>query len=499
MGIKSKLIMPFARWTARHIDKWSANAVEDQEKILKKLVKRARNTQFGRDHSFDEINTYEDFKSRVPVKDYEGIRPYVDKIIEGQSDVLWPGKPKYFAKTSGTTSGVKYIPITKESMPNHMNSAKCAMLNYIAETNDASVFDGKMIFLSGSPELIIKGGIRTGRLSGIVNHEIPRWLKGNQLPSFSTNCIEEWEEKLEKIVDETLENDLRLIGGIPPWVQMYYERLMERTGKSSVKDIFPNYSLFMYGGVNFEPYRAQLESLIGESIPSVELYPASEGFIAYQVSQKDKGLLLNTKSGIFYEFVPVEEALKEDPTRLKLDQVELDKDYALIINNNAGLWGYNIGDCVRFVSLDPYKLIVTGRIKHYISAFGEHVIGKEVEEALMTVAHKYKTKVVEFTVAPQVNPADGSTPYHEWFVEFESVPENLEKFSKEVDLEMVKQNIYYEDLIKGSILQPLKIRPMKTDAFRSYMRDQGKLGGQNKVPRLSNDRKIADFLIKYLQ
>ncbi len=497
MGIKAKLVMPAAKWIARNIKSWSGKAVMDQDKIFKHLVNRAKNTHFGKDHFFGEIHSYEDFKSRVPVKDYEGLRLYVDEIIEGKSDVLWPGKPKYFAKTSGTTSGVKYIPITDDSMPNHMNSAKGAMLNYIAESNDASVFDGKMIFLSGSPELILKGRIKTGRLSGIVNHEIPGWLKGNQLPSYPTNCIDEWEEKLEKIVDETLRNDMRLISGIPPWVQMYYERLLERTGKSTVKEIFPNYNLFMYGGVNFEPYRAQLEGLIGESIPSIELYPASEGFIAYQISQKEKGLLLNTKSGIFYEFIPVEEVHNEKPSRLKLDQVELDKDYALIINNNAGLWGYNIGDCIRFVSLDPYKIIVSGRIKHYISAFGEHVIGKEVEEALMSVANKYQIKVVEFTVAPQVNPLDRSTPYHEWFVEFETVPDNLRAFSNEVDLEMVRQNIYYEDLIKGGILQHLKIRPMKTDAFRSYMRDQGKLGGQNKVPRLSNDRKIADLLEKY--
>ena len=489
--------MPFAWWTARSIKNWAGKAVADQDKIRQHLLQKAASTDFGKDHSFHEIKSYEDFKAHIPVKDYEGLRPYVDKIIQGNSDVLWPGKPKYFAKTSGTTSGVKYIPLTKDSMPNHMNSARNAMLNYIAESNDASVFDGKMIFLSGSPELITKGGVKTGRLSGIVNHEIPGWLKGNQLPSYQTNCIEEWEEKLDKIVDETLENDMRLISGIPPWVQMYYERLIERSGKSSVKEIFPNYNLFMYGGVNFEPYRAQLEGLIGESIPSVELYPASEGFIAYQVSQNEKGLLLNTRSGIFYEFIPVDEVHNENPSRLKLDQVELDKDYALIINNNAGLWGYSIGDSVRFVSLDPYKIIVSGRIKHFISAFGEHVIGKEVEEALMTVADRHRVKIIEFTVAPQVNPADGSTPYHEWFIEFEKVPENLVSFSREVDKEMVRQNIYYEDLIKGKILQPLKIRPMKSDAFRTYMKDQGKLGGQNKVPRLSNDRKIADLLGKY--
>lgn len=499
MGIKSKLVMPAAKWTAGHIKKWSARAVADQDSIMQLLVNKARNTKFGRDHQFGQIRTYEDFKKHIPIRDYEGLRPYVEQIIEGESDVLWPGRPKYFAKTSGTTSGVKYIPLTKDSMPNHLNSAKSAMLNYLAESKDASVFDGKMIFISGSPELTSKGGIDTGRLSGIVNHEIPGWIKGNQLPSYETNCIDEWEEKLDRIVDETLEHDMRLISGIPPWVQMYYERILERTGKKTIKEVFPNLSLFMYGGVNFEPYRAQLERLIGERLPSVELYPASEGFIAYQVSQDDKGLLLNTKSGIFFEFIPVDEVHKENPIRLKLDQVQLDKDYAVIINNNAGLWGYSIGDSIRFVSLDPYKIIVSGRIKHYISAFGEHVIGKEVEEAILSVANREGVSIVEFTVAPQVNPPDGSTPYHEWFVEFDKAPVDLDAFATAVDLEMVSQNIYYEDLIAGNILQPLKMRSMGTDAFRRYMKDQGKLGGQNKVPRLSNDRKIADQLSPYVK
>lgn len=499
MGIKSKLVMPAAKWTAGYIKKWSAKAVADQDTIMQRLVSKARETKFGRDHQFAQIKNYDDFKKHIPIRDYEGLRPYVEQIIDGESDVLWPGKPKYFAKTSGTTSGVKYIPLTKDSMPNHMNSAKSAMLNYLAESNDTTVFDGKMIFISGSPELTTKGGIDTGRLSGIVNHEIPRWLKGNQLPSYETNCIDEWEEKLDKIVDETLEHDMRLISGIPPWVQMYYERILERTGKKTIKEVFPNLSLFMYGGVNFEPYRAQLESLIGERLPSVELYPASEGFIAFQVSQDDKGLLLNTKSGIFFEFIPVDEVHKENPTRLKLDQIELDKDYAVIINNNAGLWGYSIGDSIRFVSLDPYKIIVSGRIKHYISAFGEHVIGKEVEEAILNVANQQGVSIVEFTVAPQVNPPDGSTPYHEWFVEFDNAPADLGAFAIAVDHEMVKQNIYYEDLIEGNILQPLKMRSMGPDAFRRYMKDQGKLGGQNKVPRLSNDRKIADQLTPYVK
>ncbi|MCB0631738.1 MAG: GH3 auxin-responsive promoter family protein, partial [Lewinella sp.] len=430
----------------------------------------------------------------VPVRDYEDIRPYIDRIKRGEADVLWKGFPAYFAKTSGTTSGVKYIPLTKDSLPNHFGSARNALFNYFARTGDGDWMDGKMIFLSGSPELEKTAGIPTGRLSGIVNHQVPSWLRTSQLPSYETNCIEAWEEKLDRIVAETINQDMRLISGIPPWVQMYYERLLEHSGKSTIKELFPNYGMFVYGGVNFEPYRDKLEELVGERISSVETYPASEGFIAFQDDPSIPDLLLNASSGIFFEFIPVDEIFNEHPTRLSLEQIEIGVNYAIIINNNAGLWGYNIGDTVTFTSKEPYRLLVTGRIKHYISAFGEHVIGKEVEEALLATTRQQNIKVVEFTVAPQVNPTDEQLPYHEWFIEFDQIPEDLPQFARLLDQEMVRQNIYYQDLIKGQILRPLIIRPMQRDAFRDYMKKQGKLGGQNKVPRLSNDRKIANAL-----
>jgi hypothetical protein len=498
MGLKSTFVKPFSSFIAKTVRKKTKTAVKDQQKLMKELVAKAKDTKYGRDHNFLKIKTYDDFKRFVPIADYEDLRSYIDRITHGESDILWPGLPKYLAKTSGTTSGIKYIPITKDSMPNHIQSTMMAMMNYIDQTKDASIFDGKMIFLSGSPELDIKAGIATGRLSGIVNHEIPAWIRGNQLPSYETNCIEEWEEKLERVIDETINEDMRLISGIPPWVQMYYERLLARTGKDKVIDVFPNLSLFIYGGVNFEPYRSKLEELVGKKINSIELYPASEGFIAFQDDQKSKALLLNTRGGIFYEFIPNNEVFDENPTRIMLNDVQKDIDYAIIINNNAGLWGYNIGDLVRFVSLNPYKLIITGRIKHFISAFGEHVIGKEVEEAMLEVTTQYGVNIIEFTVAPQVNPKEG-LPYHEWFVEFADKPENLNQFSIELDRSMVKKNIYYEDLISGGILRPLVITVLKKDAFRNFMKDQGKLGGQNKVPRLSNDRKIADELEKFIQ
>lgn len=493
MSWKSFLLRPVASFIAARVKRNAARAVEEQRRIFRELIAAAKDTDFGQQHDFANINTHADFAERVPLRDYEKLRDFIEAIKEGKSNVLWPGRPVYFAKTSGTTSGVKYIPITKQSIPNHFNSARDALFCYVAETGHASWIDGKQIFLSGSPELDDVNGVLTGRLSGISNHLVPAWLKGSQLPSYPTNCIDDWEEKVERIVDETVGADLRLISGIPPWVQMYYERLLARSGKKTVLDVLPNFEVFVYGGVNFEPYRASLERLVGKSLPSVEVYPASEGFIAYQDSQTEPGLLLNTSSGIFFEFVPADKIFDDQPLRLTLSEVSTGINYAIIINSNAGLWGYNIGDTVEFVSLNPYRIKVTGRTKHFISAFGEHVIGKEVETAMNEVAPKYGAEVVEFTVAPQVAPASG-LPYHEWLVEFATPPTDLAAFAAELDASVVRQNVYYQDLIDGKILRPLVVTPLAPDSFRNYMRSQGKLGGQNKVPRLSDNRKIADEL-----
>ena len=488
---KSTFARPFAKGIALHIKHWSAAPIAAQAAVFKQLMKGVAQTVFGKDHGLHETTTYREFRAQVPIRDYEALRPYVDRIIKGENDVLWPGMPAYFAKTSGTTSGVKYIPLTKDSMPNHFGTARNAMFNYYNETGNGSWMDGKMIFLSGSPTLTKTGDINTGRLSGIVNHQVPAWLRTNQLPTYEANIIEDWETKLDAIVAETLGADMRLISGIPPWVQMYYERLLERSGKQYIKDLFPDFSVFVYGGVNFEPYRASMEKLVGKRLDTIETYPASEGFIAFQDTQTERGLLLNINSGIFFEFIPADEFYNENPTRIGLEEVEKGVNYVLIINNNAGLWGYNIGDTIEFVNTSPYRIIVTGRIKHFISAFGEHVIGKEVDTAMLEVANTRGTRVVEFTVAPNVNPKEGGLPYHEWWVEFEENPSDLSTFAADLDRKMQEQNIYYRDLIEGQILRPLMVRPLKRGSFIAYMKTQGKLGGQNKVPRLSNDRKIV--------
>jgi hypothetical protein len=497
MGIRSVLAKPFAAYIAAQTKKWSLNPEASQKKTFHDLITGAKATLFGRDHNFDGIRNYADFRKSVPVRDYEDLKPYIERVLTGQANVLWKGKPEYFAKTSGTTSGTKYIPITRESVPNHINSARNALLSYVHETGNASFLDGGLIFLSGSPELDEKAGIKTGRLSGIVNHHVPGYLRTNQKPSYQTNIIEDWEEKLDKIIEETIHSDMTLISGIPPWAQMYFDRIREKTGKK-IKDVFPNFSMFVYGGVNFEPYRAKLFETIGKKIDSIETYPASEGFIAYQDTQTEPGLLLLLNSGIFFEFIPTDEYNNPNPRRLSIEEVELNKNYAVIINSNAGLWGYSIGDTIKFVSRNPYRIIVTGRIKHFISAFGEHVIGEEVEKAMKLTLSKFpEVEIVEFTVAPQVTPAEG-LPHHEWLIEFSHAPSDPRAFSLELDNNLRQLNVYYDDLITGNILRPLQIKALPRHAFINYMKSLGKLGGQNKLPRLSNDRKIAQDIYQQL-
>jgi len=496
MSLKSLLAIPFAKLATKKVYKWANNPIETQKKVFEYLITEGTQTAFGKDHDFISINSYEDFKKRVQINDYEGLRDYVDRMVAGEENVLWKGKPLYYAKTSGTTSGAKYIPITKESMPTHIKAARNALLFYIAEKNDASFVNGKMIFLQGSPILEDKNGVKLGRLSGIVAHYVPKYLLKNRLPSWETNCIEDWDTKVNKVVEETLPEDMTVISGIPSWVQMYFEKLIDKTGKT-ITEIFPNFNFFIYGGVNFEPYKNKFEALIGKKIDYIELYPASEGFIAYQDSQTEKGMLLQLDNGIFYEFIPANEFFEENPTRISLEDVQLGVNYVIILNTSAGLWGYNIGDTVEFTSLKPYRIKVTGRIKHFISAFGEHVIGKEVEKALNDAIIGTDVNISEFTVAPQVSPESG-LPYHEWFIEFENEPENLDEMALKIDASMQQQNIYYFDLIEGKVLRPLVIRKVKKGGFHEYMKSIGKFGGQNKIPQLSDNRKIADVLENFL-
>ncbi|EGV43040.1 GH3 auxin-responsive promoter family protein [Bizionia argentinensis JUB59] len=489
-SLKAALAVPFAKFIVKKEQKWINNPLETQERVFQDLINDAASTAFGVDHEFASIKSHADYVKRVPIRDYEDLKPYVDRVVAGESDVLWKGKPLYFAKTSGTTSGAKYIPLTKESMPTHVAAARNAILSYIHETGNAKFVSGKMIFLQGSPVLTEQNGIQLGRLSGIVAHFVPKYLQKNRMPSWETNCIDDWETKVEAVVKETLPEDMTVISGIPSWVQMYFEKIQEKTGKK-VGDVFKNFNLFIFGGVNYEPYRAKFESLIGRKVDSIELYPASEGFFAYQDKQNEKGMLLLLNGGIFYEFVPADEFFNENPIRLTLKDVKVGVNYVMIISTNAGLWAYNVGDTIMFTSIKPFRVIVSGRIKHFISAFGEHVIGKEVEQALKEGIEGSNFQISEFTVSPQINPESG-LPFHEWFIEFENNVENVSDLATKIDAALQEQNSYYFDLIKGKVLQPLKISEVKKNGFQTYMKSVGKLGGQNKIPRLSNDRVIAD-------
>jgi hypothetical protein len=480
---------------SRRINRWSSNPLQVQNRIFKKLIVKARNTHFGKDHQFETIRTYEDFKKRVPIASYEERLSYVNRFLNGEENVLWPGKPNYIVGTSGTTSGIKYVPLSKESVGLHFGSARNATINYCNKYGHLSIFDGKLLFLSGSPKLDKIMGIPSGRLSGIVNHQIPSWLRANQLPSYETNIIDDWEEKVKNIAIECIGTDLRMVSGMPPWMMMFFEYVLDMTGQNNIIDVFPNLELFVHGGVNFEPYTNRFDDLIGAKITSLETYPSTEGFIGFQDHKENEGLLLNLDGGIYFEFIPVEDVGKERQRRYNLEQVLLDQEYIVIINNNAGLFAYDLGDTIRFVGKNPYRIIVTGRTQHFISAFGEHVISKEVEEALKRTSRKFDQGIIEFTVAPQVNPEKGKLPYHEWLIEFALPPKNIPAFKSHLDLQMQELNFHYKELVQGSVIAPLKITEVPTGSFRAYMKSEGKMGGQNKMIRLCNNRSVAQKII----
>jgi hypothetical protein len=496
LSIKSFIASWWAYFRTAAINKIVANPQEAQLKLLRYIISKAEDTIFGKDHHFSAIKTYESFAQQVPVRDYEAFRSYIEMAYAGKTDVLWPGKPLYFAKTSGTTSGAKYIPISRESMPCHIKGARDALFFYITATGKNKFVDGKMIFLSGSP-LLEKNdaGIPVGRLSGIAQHYVPKYLQSNRLPTWEINCIEDWESKIDAIVTQSVVADLRLISGIPPWVHMFFERLTAKTGKLPA-EIWPNLDLFVQGGVDYAPYSAIITKAFGKEPDVVEVYPASEGFIAVQNNIQDPGLLLMLDYGIFFEFIPLAEYGKPNPTILPLWQVSLDENYAILLTTTAGLFRYDIGDTVRFTSLKPYKIRVSGRVKHFISAFGEHVIQEEVNTAMATACNQTNAVVSEFTVAPYISESDS---YHEWFVEFEVLPESVTYFSQILDEQMQNANIYYKDLRKGNLLSAARIRILPPGSVRAYMKSIGKLGGQNKFPRLANHRQIADALSTDIQ
>ena len=494
MSIKSFIAKIWASSVVSKIYKQHNNAIELQRVLLELLIESAKNTAFGKKHQFTNISDYESYKSFVPIADYEKIKSYIEQIKAGEADVLWPGKPIYFAKTSGTTSGEKYIPITKDSISHHISAARNALFHYIVETGNTQFIDGKMIFLQGSPILENINEVQTGRLSGIVYHHVPAYLHKNRKPSYETNCIEDWETKVDKIVEETISEDMRLISGIPPWLVMYFEKVIKKSNQKNLAAIFPKLSLLIYGGVNYLPYQNKIKKLLGTTIDSIETYPASEGFIAYQDVQNKDGLLLNLDAYIFYEFIELNNYYNNKWERISLESVQLDCNYVILVTTNAGLWAYMMGDIIQFTTLKPYRIKVTGRTSQYISAFGEHVIIEEIESVMQQTIEYFQLSCNEFTVAPQINPTE-DLPYHEWLIEFHSIPTNLENIATFIDEKLQEKNSYYKDLRVGNIITTAKITAVTDGTFKNYLARVGKLGGQNKIARVRNDRSIIDEII----
>lgn len=491
MNIKSVLFNWYAKFKCARILKEHERALDIQHKTMIQLVRSAERTVFGRDHQMHNIEDYEDFCNYLSVRNYEDFLPYINRMLQGEGDVLWRGKTLYFAMTSGTTAGAKYIPISKESMKHHIVAASNVLLFYILKHPHVDLFKGKMMFLQGSPALSKIGDTLTGRLSGIVFHHVPAFFMRNRLPSYQVNIIEDWEEKVSAIVAETMHEDMTVLGGIPPWIIMYLEALTKKTGKS-IGELFPHLSLYVHGGVHFAPFKSKLRELMGDSVHMMDTFPASEGFFAYQINSDEAGMLLNINAGIFYEFVEMELFLKSGAIHTKrLGEVELNVQYVLIISTNAGLWRYVIGDTIKFISLNPYRILVTGRIKQFISAFGEHVISEEVDTSMDVLMTQFGIGVRDFHVCPNVE-----KKRHEWLIEWEGQsPANVDELSKTLNDLICQKNKYYRDLIDGRIIEPLHIISLPAQTFYNYYKRNEKLGGQNKVVRLSNDRKFADAIL----
>ena len=497
--MKEKVVRLWAQYFASRQKKWISKPIESQAEQMHSLIARARATKFGREHRFSEIRSYKDFKDAIPLRDYESFSQYVDQILRGESNVVWPGRPQYFALTSGTTKRRKYIPITRDSLRYQIALSQAATLSYVASTGRTDFLSGLGFHYSASPVLEDVHGIPSAPLSGIVHHHLPFYLKPFRLPSLKVNCIPNHVEKLKAIIKETSNKPISLIAGIPIWVQEYFDNLCEYTGKDTVMEIFPQLSLYIYGGTSLTSYRHRMMKRIGRELPTLELYPASEGFFAYQdLPDPKEGLLLQLAHGMFFEFVPLSEVSKPNPTRYDVSEVRVGEPYALVVSSNAGLWSYMIGDLVSFTSLDPCRVRMIGRTGHYLSAFNEHLIAEEVEHAIEAAIKQCpETRILEYTVAPYIAQNKGAS-YHEWLISFDVLPKDMELFSSTIDKKIQEHNFFYRNLRLSKTLAPARVSTLQPDAFMKYMKEVGKVNPQRKVPRLSNDRVIADALSPYL-
>lgn len=494
---KSSLIRPFAWHISRSLVKEQYHILQIQQDIFHKILSKTARTSFGIEFGIEKKMSLDIYNDRLAIRDYEDYIPFINRISQGEKNVLWPRLPQYFVGTSGTTTGVKYIPQTRESLPFHFSTARNAALNYCYQNKLLEIFDGNLLFLSGSPELYMHGKISTGRLSGIINHVIPQWLRTNHLPSLEVNKTANWEDKIHKVVKECLTGDLRMISGIPPWLLMFLEKSLDISGKSTIKDVYPNLKLCIHGGVNFQPYQHRFDALIGKKMHYLDTFPASEGFLGYQLEMGNE-FSLAANAGSFFQFLRFENGQVIKDRIIGLPEVELGQNYAVVMSTFAGFHNYVLGDVIKFTSIDPYRFKYVGRTSAYISAFGEHVTMEDVEWVIEKYAQLEKfTSVTEYTVCPNIQDDVGSKPFHEWFIEFHEIPDNLDEIASTLDKLMMGKNFHYADLRNGNIIAKLQIRLIPPGRFIKSLLANNIIDGQNKIPRIRNDRKIADLLVQH--
>lgn len=498
MKLLSPAISALVRLRMGTIEEWMNNPVATQHKVLQELVTAAQYTEIGRKYGFDKIFTVQEFKAAVPIHEYDNLKPYIERIMDGEQNILWNTPITWFAKSSGTTSDKsKFIPISEESLEEtHFQGAKDALTLYYSFHPDSDVLTGKGLVIGGSHQVSrLNDESQYGDLSAVLMQNTPFWGHWLRTPDLSIALMDEWEAKIEKLADSTIHENVTSISGVPTWTLVLIKRILEKTGKQYLKEVWPNLELYLHGGVSFTPYREQFARLIGQPINYIDIYNASEGFFAAQNDPNGEGMLLFLQHGVFYEFLPTEEYGKPDPKTVGLDQVETGKNYAIVISTNGGLWRYLVGDTIQFTSTHPFKIKVSGRVKHYINAFGEEVIVDNSDSAIAAACEKTGAVVNDYTAAP-IYFSDEGNGGHEWLIEFEIPPSDMKLFTYELDNALKSVNSDYEaKRHKDIALRMPDVKAVEKGLFEKWLKSKGKLGGQHKVPRLSNDRKYLEEIL----
>ena len=498
MKLLSPAISRLARLRLWRVQNWISFPVAAQRNVLQNLVTQAQYTEFGRKYSYSKLFTIKDFKKRVPIHEYDDIRPYILRMMDGEENVLWNTPINWFAKSSGTTSSKsKFIPISEESLKEtHFKASKDVLTNYYKNFPESDLLTGKSLVVGGSHQVnAVNEEIQYGDLSAVLMQNTPFWGHWIRTPELSIALLDEWESKIEKLAQTTINENVTSLAGVPTWTIVLIKRILEISGKKTLKEVWPNLELYIHGGVSFTPYREQLQKLVGASINYLEIYNASEGFFAAQNMPDADGMLLFADHGIFYEFMPVEEYGNPNAKTFGLDQVKLHTNYALVISTNGGLWRYLVGDTIQFTSLRPFKIKVTGRLKHYMNAFGEEVIVDNADEAIAIASAKTNAIVSDYTAAP-VFFSEWENGAHEWLIEFDRLPDNMDEFITALDGALKSVNSDYEaKRYKNIALRIPLVHVIEKGTFRQWLKQKGKLGGQHKVPRLSNERKLIDEIL----